>query len=171
MFNKKGNLLSLAILILLLSAITIFGVGNFLVDRFTSHKSDSIKETAVRESENALIYGIYASGTKITDGGRKCHPDWYVLNEEGFETTNEDSGRKTTIEGYTIRRFITFKGTVDWHDAVLTGIARIYNGDKLISEEKTTMNVNLLYNGTDQGADNICTADSVELKRETWQNQ
>ena len=75
------------------------------------------------------------------------------------------------MDGRKIRRFITYKGTTDWHNALLTGIARVYDEDKIAEEARTEMRVNLLYDGTPQGASEICKSEFIEMKKETWQNK
>lgn len=164
--NKKGMIMPLAILLLLIASINVIAIGRFRLDRISINSNISLKNIAQKESENALVYGVHASATKPEDGGHKCQSDWY--NDKEHEITAEDGGKTKTKMGYTIKRFITYKGTTDFHNAELTGIARIYNNNIMVSEGKTKMNINLLYDGTDTGAKDVCSADGIKMKKETW---
>lgn len=166
--NRKGIVFPLAIFLMLLAVTTIFSIKSFILEKIHADNNEYISSLAQQEAENALVYGIYALGTKQENGGHKCQNDWYVSSDEGIETTNEDGGLKNSPEGYVFKRYITLKGTKDYHDAILTGIGQVYLDKKLIKESKVEMKMNLLYNNTAQGAENLCSADSIQMKKETW---
>lgn len=166
--NKKGLILPVAIFLMLLSSATVYSIGHFVLEKLFVNSNESFSSMAQQEAENALVYGIYALGTKQADGGHKCQDGWYPTTNVGVEITNEDGGIKKSIQGYTFRRYYTLKGTSDYHNAIMTGIGQVYSNGKLIKESRVEMGVNLLYNGTDQGAPDLCSADSVQMKKETW---
>ena len=167
--HEKGIIFPLALLILFLAGVTGFGIFQFMKDRNIQGDKEYLISLAKTESENALIYGIYGSNVPVSEGGHKCEPDWYVTDENGKEITEEDHELKE-IDGFKIRRFITFYGTTDNKDAKLTGIARIYQGNEMIIEKRTEMRVNILANGTANGAENLCKMQYIEMKKDTWQS-
>lgn len=71
-----------------------------------------------------------------------------------------------------MKRYIKFanNSAIDTpKDATLQGIARIYNTENVLMAEKVVeMHVNLLYYGGTKDADNPCSADAVEMFKETW---
>ena len=160
--NRKGQSVPLAVMTLLVSSVLVYNLSFFIMDMFKCGQTNGFVKN---EAENALVYGVYASNTTEK---HKCDETWF--SEKETEITEEDGGLKETSDGRKIKRFITFKGTTDWHDALLTGIARIYDGDKVAEEAKSEMRVNMLYDGTPQGAKEICKSEFIEMKKETWQN-
>lgn len=169
--EKKGVLFPISVLIMLIAGVSVYNIGLFAMNKMYQGQNNNLSFVARQEAENALVYGIYGSETDIADGGHKCQKTgWYDHSSHGTEITNEDGGAKTTKDGYIIRRYISFAGTSNNHDAIMTGIARIYsdNGNKLVKEAKVQMNVNLLFNGTPAGAPDLCSAKSVQMKKETW---
>ena len=165
--DKKGIILPLALLILFLAGVTGFGIFQFMMDRNQTGETTHIIHLAKTESENALVYGVFASNVTAAEGGHKCESDWYTQDER--EITNEDHGL-TEIDGYKIRRFITFHGRTDNKDAKLTGIAKIYRGNEMVAEKRTEMRVNLLANGTSEGTTDLCKMTYIEMKKDTWQS-
>lgn len=168
--DKSGILLPLAIVLMLMSTAMLAYAGSFIGDRLSLNRDKGLVSIAQREAENALVYGVYGSNTQKADGGHKCgNDDWYSTL---YEITNEDGGVKSTAQGYTVKRYIKFanNSAIDTpKDATLQGIARIYNTENVLMAEKVVeMHVNLLYYGGTKDADNPCSADAVEMFKETW---
>ena len=171
-YNKKYKsgslLLPLAILILLLATSTIYGVSGFIKDRINNQGISNVSYIAQSESENALVYGIYASNTPASDGGNKCTANWYDTTQK-HQLVNE-SKLPSNVSGYTVKHYVSFNGTSDWADAQIIGYAEIYNGSKLLASKATSVRANMLYKGNGTNASSPCDAIAIKLNHGTWKH-
>lgn len=144
-------------------------MGKFMIDKMNINNNAELTSLAERQAENALVYGIFMSNNKSSDGGHKCETIINDMRSGEFEITDEDKNMKTDINGYTIRRYVTLKGTEDWKDTVMTGIARIYDGEgELKAEQSVQMNMNMVYRDDETAINDPCQADTIQMKKTTW---
>lgn len=168
--DKKGSLLlPLAVIILLLVTSAIYGSNHFVKDRLESQKMNKYSYIAQNESENALIYGIFLSNTPVEDGGNKCSSDWYSTSGK-HELLNEEK-LPSNVSGYKIKHFVSFSGTTDWSDALITGSAEVYdNSGKLLSSKATSIRANMLYKGNAKNATNPCDSITIKINHNSWRH-
>lgn len=167
--DRKGLVLPLAIILMLLTSIAVFNLTMLIRDKLNANDNGitNISLLVRREADNALAYGIWATNTPASEGGHKC--SWNKHLQTEYEITNEDNG-DTKIGEYSVKRFVTFSGSTDDKNAILTGIARIYDkNNQLLLEKAVSMNLNLLYSGqAGVYASNSCDATMVEMKKDTY---
>lgn len=163
--NKKGYTMSFAVLLMLLTSTAIATTGSYVINQLNINQSKTLVNIANEEANNALVYGVWASNTTVAGGGHKCQWSAGTVNE--VEITNEDHGLQKTNRGYQIKRYITYRGSTSNDNALLTGIARIYDDNNLLAEKAVQMNVNLLYNGN-TNASSPCEAMAIEMKKDTY---
>ena len=169
MFKNKLGVASLpiAIILMIFTGIVIMNLSSVFFDKSSGTNDDNTSMLARREADNALLYGIWASNTPASDHGHKC--SWGKHLQSEYEVTNEDGGL-INIDGKIIKRFVTFSGTTDDGDAILTGISRVYdNKNTLIAEKAVSIHLNLLYTGrVGERATSSCDATMIEIKKNTY---
>lgn len=171
--SQKGSIFPLAVFLLVFVSASVYFLGGFVLDRINYGESRLAVTMAERQSENALVYGTWASNTKQDKGGHKCDNAWYATKDGGeVRITDMDGGIKKFGE-YRVERFFTYAGSPNWKEAKLTGIARLYNDriskTKPVVEKKTQMTANMVYVTNTSNAD-PCQADVLEIQKETWHN-
>ena len=171
--NKKnlaqGSLFTIIIIILLIAGITIAGINTFTIDRAKTLEKNHVKQLANNEAQNSLSYAIWLLNTPKEKGGGKCNSEFYLKNKDIEINDNEKLPKTDT--SYIVKRFFRLEGN-DEQNIKLIGIAQIYNLDEtFLQERKTELNVNLLYKGNDENANNPCDARVLRLNLQSWKQK
>ena len=133
--SRKGVLLPVAIVAMLMAGVATFYGTQTLLDRQALNTDINMTAYSRREADNAIAYALWAANTPST-----VHPDGKrgtsFTNGTLQDITNIDGGSTETIEGYPIKRLVKFSG------GVLIAYGRVFNkSDVMIAETMATMTV------------------------------
>lgn len=132
--SKKGVVLPLAIVAMLMVGGAAFYTTQALMDRQMINSDINASAYARREAENAIAYAIWAANTPSSAHADGKKGNAAFIGGTLVEITNIDGGTTETIEGFAVKRFIQFSG------GNLITYGRLYNhAGKMIAEAKATI--------------------------------